>query len=100
MANNGTLESIKSIVNNPALAEAMAHPDWDDAFEKTLSNFDLPFRQKDVDDDVTFMFILTQFSFYVEDGKLWCDCCHIPCDPAFWRDGEWVEEGDEEDEED
>lgn len=90
MDSTAILESIKSTVNDEGLTAAMAHPDWAAAYEDTLDNLDLPFREKDVKEEVTLLYVLTQYSFFVENGMIFSESRTIATDPYAWKNGEWV----------
>lgn len=67
-----TFENLRAIINDENLAKAAAHPDWAFAVNDALSNINLPFRAKDVDGEVTLLYILTIYSFGVDDmGRLY-----------------------------
>lgn len=89
--------SLVTIVTDKDLKEAIEHSDWNAAYEHTLADQELPFVRDDVGELVTFLHMITQFTFYVEDGKLMCGAYME--EPAFWRNGEWIGVGDEDDDE-
>lgn len=83
------LESIQETVNDPALKEAMSHPEWEAAYEELSQDMDLPFRKKAVDDELMLLYMLMLHSFSVVDGNLRADTRNTTYSYV-WCDGEWT----------
>lgn len=91
-----TFENLRAIINDENLAKAAAHPDWAAAVNDALSDMDLPFRGKDVDGEVTLLYILTIYSFGVDDmGRLYREETNFGRDALVYVNGEWVEAEEE-----
>lgn len=87
-----TFENLRAIINDENLAKAAAHPDWAAAINNTLSNIDFPFRPKDVDKEVTLLYILTLHSFGVDaKGRLYREETNFESDALVYVKGKWVE---------
>jgi len=87
-----TLKSLQSMVNDDGLTKAMAHPEWAASYADTLENIDLPFREKDADDEVTLAYVLTTFSFGVDEkNRIYCDTQKIGTDGYTWTGEDWMD---------
>ncbi len=70
----------------------MAHPQWTAAYEDTVENIDLPFREKDVDDEVTLAYVLCTYSFGVDEkNRIFCDTLKFGTDGYTWDGSDWVD---------
>lgn len=80
------------MINDENLAKAAAHPDWAFVVNDALSNINLPFRAKDVDEKVTLLYILTLYSFGVDDmGRLYREEPIFGSGTLVYVNREWVE---------
>lgn len=93
------IDSLILQLNN--VKSAMAHPDFEAAYEELLSvNKDnAPFRFKDVNDTTILVWLVDDNGCWIweENGKLFSQGSSDPC---VWKDGEWVDTADLDDEDD
>lgn len=96
---NAIYQELIAIANDPGLKEATEHPNWDEAYASVVASQEdfgsLPFRIKDVDDVVLFLYLVKQGSFYVENGLLMSEI--YMAEPEVWKDGKWMSTLDLED---
>ncbi len=94
------LAEIKTIIESlkdKRLQKAMKHKDWDAAYEAIIATMESKGTLDDSTPQGQFLEVISQVTFSVERGKLWAE--ESGTDPYEWKDGEWNNEGEDEDDE-
>jgi len=96
--NLADLDALVKMLQDPDLRAAMAHPDWEDAYQAIV---DVQTEREDnffdLSDDQQFLHILDLINFSVDaGGKLWAEESGL--EPYAWENGRWSNWFDGEDE--
>ncbi len=91
------IDAIIKSLQDKNLRKAMAHPEWEEAYEAIVGNMEEYSKLDDSTPQGQFLEVISAVSFSVSDGVLCAE--ESGMDPYEWKDGKWDNEGEEDDDE-